>query len=916
MTATEQDPLAMFRPQYANEKPDAPAPNDDPLFAFRPDTEQKKYKQPVEKATDETLPGGKAPWWEKLGKAFALQSRVSNAVEPEATPTIAKSALSGATFGATENIPGLKVGEEFPEIAEAYKMSASLPTIGALNKVFSGPLIKLAEKSPYATKALTSLADIMGWGATGAAEKTLTDAFQGKMPSAEDVLSHGAEWGALDAVLKTAGLGGRFASWVLGKAKSTKQPSWEVINGLLSEMKNEGIDISATDRVTARVLSEFEKPVEATKGKEIRLSKEAPPTATEKVGVETLKAAPEYEALPAELKIDLSKKKIEPVQFERISANSEALAEPYKPGAIDAQGAMQQIERTRADELIESLGERAETEKVLGESIKADIEKSFKEAEKQYQPLYSEVEAGAKEIKHKPDSTIKLANTILDHINSLKTRPEGYQKVINTLNDTLQDMGYHIVETKGGKILVRDAAGNAVKLKPLAIQEEVALSQTMELARRLNKIVDYDIVGPSIKNQLKPVVNSLKKEIKKALEVADPSLAKKFSQAEGMYGDTAKKYGHEAITGIRGQQKPERIASNLLEPTTLENLKKIVNPTQFNAIQREILQHLRDLPFEKARRAYREIAPFLDKNAQDAARSLISHKAPHGKFAPVMEVKGGIINDLNKAFTTGQRPSKVLDLWKTVKGQQLIEDALKGTPNKKEVLEYLRQQSFYDFASSVVNEAGEVNFKKLDTYLKDPATIRNLSQIGGEEAVRFFRSLKNMSNGIKFNVNMLERFPKVEMRPAKGKFRLGEERLLRGAEKLRTPSEEVQKFREILPPMKPEKVSHLRGEQRLKEAARKRQPFKFQLEDFLEDYGLSSVKNLLTALGVLKYTKTVGGLVGLEVGAKKLYRMATNPSAQKSIKKLLDASKQASGGIHDVTPLLIVLSEMDEEFAD
>ncbi len=239
---------------------------------------------------------------------------------------------------------------------------------------------------------------------------------------------------------------------------------------------------------------------------------------------------------------------------------------------------MQQIERTRADELVESVGERAETDKVLGENIKADIEKNFKEAEKQYQPLYQEIKTAAKDIKHKPNSTIKLANSILDHINSLKTRPEGYQKVINTLNDNLQDMGYYIAEVIGGKLLVRDASGNPIKLTPFAVQEEVSLSQTMELAQRLNKIVDYDIVGPSIKNQLKPVVNSLKKEIKEALESANPDLSKKFIQAEGLYADTAKKYGNEVITGIRGQQKAERVASSLLEPTVLENLKKDRQP--------------------------------------------------------------------------------------------------------------------------------------------------------------------------------------------------------------------------------------------------------------------------------------------------------------------------------------------------
>lgn len=934
----QQDPLAMFRPQYENEKPDVP--NNDPLFSFRPESLQKTFKQPVKQATyepsEETLPGGSSPWWKKFGQGLALQSRMSKAIEPQASPTALKAGLSGATFTGSELIPGLEVDrEKYPEIAQTYEFGGSVESIGLLNKLFSGPLIKLAEKSPYFTKSLQSLADIVGWGATGASDKAIKDAFQGKMPDSEDILAHGAEWGAFDALLKTAGLGGRFASWLLGKSKASNKPSWQVVNDLLTNMKKEGIDISQTDRVTARILAELKpsgewKPIEEAAGKEIKLSRETLPEAAEQIGTETLGTAPkrppsspfgktppappEYEMIPHEQRVDLSTRKIEPVQFERISAKSEALSEPYKPGEIDTQKAMQSIERTRADELMESVGERAATKKQFGENIKTDIERSFEKAEKVYEPIYTEVREAAKNIKHKPIKTIQLVNDILDEINALKTKPEGYQKVINTLNDTLADMGYNVVEMKG-KALIRDAAGNPIKLKDLVIQEEIPLSKTMELARRLNKIADYDIIGPSIKNTLKRPVNSLKSEIKEALKEADTELHKKFIQAEKSYAETAKKFGTDTITGIRSQQATERIAAKILEPTTLENLKKIINPAQYNEIQREILQHLRDMSFDKANRTYRELSPFLDKNSQDAARSIISHKAPAGKFAPVKELKIGIITDLNKAFTTGQRPSKVLDLWKTVQGQKLIEEALEGTPNKKQVLEYLRKQSFYDFASSVVDKTGEINFKKLNEYLKDPATVRNLSLIGGEEAVKFFRSMQNMSNGIKFNINMLERLPKVELRPKTGKYQLGEAKLIRGAEKIRTPAEEVQKFQEIYPAEKLEKVTHLRGEQRLKEAARARQPFKFKLEEFLDDYGFNNIKSLLTALGILKYTGKTLGYVGAELTSKVLYRMATNPSSTKSIKKLLDTSKTAQDTLN-VSPLLSAMSDIDEELSD
>jgi hypothetical protein len=909
-----EDPLAMFRPVFANEKPDMD--QNDPLFLFRPEAEKNKYKQPEQKQPlPENFPGGTAPWYERWLGGFAMQP--SPKVAGEAAGTAVKAALSGSTFGGSELIPGLKVNrEEYPEIAGAYGAAASLPAIGVLNKAFK-PLETLASKSPIATKALTSLAEMTGWGLTGASEKVLTDAFQGKVPSAEDILTHGAEWFALDAALKTVGLTGKFASWVLGKSQSTKQPSWQVINDLLTDMKKEGIDVSQTDRVTAKVLSELEKPVEeATKtAKEIKLSKQPEPGK-----IETL-AGEKLEPVEEKPKLDLATKKIEPAEYKKVSESSEALAKPYQPEEIKFDRSTEQLAKARTQELVEEVGERAATEKQFGENIKADIEKSFKESEKLYEPLYHEVEEAAEKITHKPTSTVKKTQDILEEINSLKTKPEGYQKVINTLNDALKDMGHEIVE-HGSKLILRGLG----QLKPIVISSEIPLSKTMELARRLNKIADYDIIGPSIKNKLKPVIASLKTDIKETLKSANPELHKKFVNAEGLYADTAKKFGTDAIQGIRGQQKAEKIAGSILEPSVLENLKKIANPSQYNEIQREILHRLRDMPFEKAKRSYREIEPFLDKKAQDAARSTITHKAPKGQPTRVEQIKTGVFNELDKAFSTGKRPEKVLDLWKTAKGQQLIKDSLDKSPNKKEILDYLKKQSFYDFASSVTDKAGAVDFKKFQEYLKDPAFVENLRMLGGEEAVSFFRSLQNMDNAIKFNVRRLEQLPNVYLNlgkkeslllPAKGKYALGEEKLAKAAERAKIPTEEVSKFQEIYPKPKlgekSEKIRHARGEETLKEAARKRQPLKFKLEELSDRYGFTpTIKGLLTALGIIKFT---GPSLGV-AASKILYHMATKQSARKSINRLLTTSKTATEMPHDITPFLISLFDVEDPFSE
>lgn len=911
-----QDPFAFSRPVYENEKPESPS--DDPFFSARPDIEKKKYKQPPQGpvgATQEALPGGKAPWYEKFGQALALQSRTS-AIEPKATPTALKAGLSGATLGASELIPGLEVEKEkYPIVAEAFKMGVEAETIGLLNKAF-GPLAKLAQKSPIAKQALTSLAEITGWGLTGATEKTLTEAFKGKMPSAEDIITHGAEWAGLDAILKSFGLVGKFGNWILKKAKKEEIPSWQVVNNLLNEMKQEGIDISQEDRVTAKVLSEFEKPMETAKkeAKEIKLSKEPEPGK-----IETAIKEPLEELEKEKHEIDLSTKKIEPKQYEKISGHAEEMAKHYTPKEIDSEKALQELEKSRAEEYIEKVGERAETEKKLGESVQQDIENNFKEQESIYEPLYKEVETTAENIEHTPTATVQKSNEILEKINSLKTKPEGYQKVVNTIKDVLSDLNYKVVEFEN-KFKILDPSGKQIPFKNLIIQEKVPLSKSMELAKRLNKIIDYDLVGPSIKKQLKLIVRSLKDEIKQTLKKENIDSYNKFINAESKYAETAEKFGNETISNIRYLETPEKFASKIIEPSTLENLQKVLSPKQYNQVEREILEHLKEISFEKAKKIKREIEPFLSKNSKDAANSIIQHKSPSGKFITEKTAKIGIINELNKAFTTGKRPEKVLDLWKTLKGQKLIEESLKGTPNKKEILDYLTKQSFYDFTSSVIKKDGIIDFKKFNEYLSDPATLKNLKMIGGENAIKFFKSLENISKSIKFNVNLLEKLPKVNLFPKQGIYLKGEEKLIKGAERIKKPSKEVEKFKKIHPekeklkyPKEEKEKRYIRGEERLKEAAKKREPIKFKFDELSERYGFSpTIKGVLTTLGIIKFT---GPALGVAV-TKILYKIATRKLAQKSIKNILDKSKQATKSPYNIMPFVASLSELDEGLED
>src|SRR5580693_7692672 len=122
--------------------------------------------------------------------------------------------ISGATFGLSKHVPGLKPGEN--RAANTGEFIGSFLPLSGLMKVFEGPVMKLAAKSPILQRQLGSLGIMFG---VGAASKGLETVAKGEIPSADELLEHGIEWAALDAILQTAGVGGRFAKGLLSRSK-------------------------------------------------------------------------------------------------------------------------------------------------------------------------------------------------------------------------------------------------------------------------------------------------------------------------------------------------------------------------------------------------------------------------------------------------------------------------------------------------------------------------------------------------------------------------------------------------------------------------------------------------------------------------------------------------------------------------
>ena len=176
-------------------------------------------------------------------KAMSIEERMQyaqdlkNQRELQSGTGFAKGALSGATFGASEHIPGLKPDEDDLMVGLGEFVGSYLP-ISKLYNYIGKPLVSFAAKSPIARQGLMALARMTGFGATGATYKAGKEIVQGEVPTIEELAKEGATWMAIDAALQSVGLGIAFQESVSRIAEQEGISAKEVLSKLWDSTKN------------------------------------------------------------------------------------------------------------------------------------------------------------------------------------------------------------------------------------------------------------------------------------------------------------------------------------------------------------------------------------------------------------------------------------------------------------------------------------------------------------------------------------------------------------------------------------------------------------------------------------------------------------------------------------------------------
>lgn len=751
------DPLAgfyvddeEFRQEEADKAipaPETPKPDEsaDPLAQFY-------VQEPSQQTEEESVKKAAGPYYvpersrEEL-KNMTVQERMQYNEDLKVmreylqSKGFTKGLLSGVTFGATENIDALKPQEGELLGGFGNLVGSVAPITGTAKaahqtlRLASAPLRYAAKNSPTLLRGLESLTGLTSMGLAGGAYHTAESVLkEGELPEVNDVLKHGFEWMLLDGALRGAVKTGEFAYNTVKAAKNTGKPEWKVVNDVLTELKEQGVDVKASDRVAAKAMTIIEDMAE---GKA--------PAAKTKV------------------------KEVKPKQFKEMDNSLDQLAEPILPEAKEPTSSLnalvENLEEKAVRQQIDSVGRRTLDDADLGKEIQEGVNRAREEAKAQYKPFYDEVEEGARFITTNPRNTAREAGNLVQVMEELRTRPSGYSTVINALEDVLEDAGYKVQRAKNGAI-------------ELIIQEtEAPLTRLLELGRRLNEIAEYDVLDKSIRQRINPIARAVKQDVRSALGDYDKDLLAAFELAEEAFATNAEKFGRDSIRKIRSNEALEAIPKGLESATGLNDLRAVVQPSTMKNVERQILEKMNKMTHAKAEEFLRKIKSGLSKQSQKVADSIIKSKVPINK----QSIKGrtdrmheAIDEDLVTAMNTGQRPNRVLDLWQNPRGQKLVKDALKTHPQRAEIVDYLQKQTLQDMARTVISKDGTINLEKLNEMMKNPAIRNNLEQLGGKEAVDFFENLSVRANNLKKNTQELVVEKLGKPSGEKGKFQTPE----------------------------------------------------------------------------------------------------------------------------------------------
>lgn len=781
-------------------------------------------------------------------------------ISPEARGAASRGFISGTTLGLSETL-GKKAGffEDIPEEQrEAFLGGEIAGEMGPITGFFklTQPLVNLAMKSKVLRRSLTAAAKIAQSSIVGATTDATKQVFEGKIPDLESVGESALSWGIVDAGLQMLGAGGKFVDSLLNLSRKTGEPAAQILKEeVLTQLEKRGVNWEKPQEVANEALKIIgeEKPIPS---RPVKVAEKKPVEVTREAEI-AKKNLRDPDVTPR----DLKERKVKPVYFDEIQVEK-----PGEPSKVTEREIKAEIDQPYSEELLDRHAERATTEKELGENIQESMEENFKEKKNAYTDAYEEATAGTENIKANTQNIAEEIVEEITRINSLVTKPSDYQSTLKTLNTALEDIGYKMLETRTGTPTI-------VSFLP----EGQTVPKLIELSKRLGELVDFEAVTPTVKKAIKGTRKSVKDLARSTLKAQDTPSYEKLIEADTLYSKTVREFGEDHIKKVRYMVLPENIAKVIDKPTILKDLKKVVSPSQYKQIEREILSKFNKATAEKAGNLFREVSPYMSREGRNLAREIVESK----KFTPLQKTEKWITDQ----FAKPGKPEGVSKLWESKEGRKEIERSLRNNPNREEITDYLKKNYLFEASANFIDSSGKIDFKKFDKFLKKESGYRAIHDVGGKEAVDFFKSLKSLQLQAEKNASIYEKFVNRNKEFYDKKPKIAKERFskINKANKLDAEKKAAQEAKALSQIKSGFPEDAKRGKQILEDTRsgieRQKFPLITKLEDLYKKLGIPS-KTILGLLGFTMAPKTA-------VGSIVMYKLAKNPRFRHAVKQAL-----------------------------
>jgi len=360
--------------------------------------------------------------------------------------------------------------------------------------------------------------------------------------------------------------------------------------------------------------------------------------------------------------------------------------------------------------------------------VREAAEETFKKEESAYKPLYQASMKQAENMALKAEPTLNAAKKALKRLNSIATEAPGTEATRKVLNNIITDLSGDATASKG------------IRLKQI-----------------LNDVINYETLTLALRDKvLKPVVETLRQNIQTSLSER-PLVKNIFNDAERKFASTAKRFGRDAIKELRSTETPETLINQFNKPSNLETLKSIVSGDAYNLAERKIVENILDKSLDSAKSELRNFGKVLSQGARESAEMILESNNKLASAGQKQLLQNRILEDVQKAVTTGSRPETTLKAMQTPQGYRIVKETLSKSENGKQVLKTIEKQFMNDVFDSIFDQNNRIDWNKAKNVLKDPQVAQVVKDIGGKEAVDFLQNIEKYGSNITHN---LEKFTK------------------------------------------------------------------------------------------------------------------------------------------------------------